>query len=141
MGARYNHQIDEPFCEEVAADLAPLLLGATTELIKHHAERDLDRTVSSALQEFLKTLEQQEANDDLEEELDRMDEDGNEKLESLMTQIAEKATAKQVQKLKNILRKNYSAGTKARTQSPRTMVEANQDSAEINPSRSRDKPP
>ena len=29
--------------------LAPLLLGATTELIKHHAERDLDRTVSSPL--------------------------------------------------------------------------------------------
>jgi len=80
MGQQYNAELDAPFCEAISAELVPLFLWSSMEF-NHHDDCDLDQTVSSALQDFLKTLAQQDTSGNLEEELDQMDEDCNDKLE------------------------------------------------------------
>ena len=102
---------DEAIVVTAATKLKPILLAISKGLFEHHAQKDRSRDVSSALKEFLGKLELAEGTDAMEEELDRQDEGlSSSSLEEMFTKIAQKATAKEVQKMKSILRKNSSGG-------------------------------
>ena len=102
---------DEAIVVTAATKLKPILLAISKGLFEHHAQKDRSCDVSSALKEFLGKLELAEDTEAMEEELDRQDEGlSSSSLEEMFTKIAQKATAKEVQKMKSILRKNSSGG-------------------------------
>ena len=53
--------------------LKPILLMSIPHLIKYHQDQDLLREVTTTLNEFMETEEQLEANNSLEEKLDKED--------------------------------------------------------------------
>ena len=73
----WKDQVDQPLCDTVAADLKPLLLGATTDLIRHHHSRDRSRNVNATLKEFLTKFAMKESCEDVEYALNEEDENGN----------------------------------------------------------------
>ena len=53
--------------------LKPILLVSIPHLIKYHHDQDLLREVTTTMNEFMEMEEQLEANNDLEEKLDKED--------------------------------------------------------------------
>mmetsp|Transcript_23258 Transcript_23258/g.42818 ORF Transcript_23258/g.42818 Transcript_23258/m.42818 type:complete len:109 (+) Transcript_23258:821-1147(+) len=83
------------FCEKVYEDLASLLGGSTTELLKHHTDKDCDRAMGSALKEFLGIITATKSNVDLEDALDNIEFKANPYIESMIEEIAKRVSGKE----------------------------------------------